>query len=74
MRDTCHGCRHLKHTDLAGLEVYYCRPTELVVPHETESDGPVTFTRVPLSCPLTDAEVNKSGQPAPKSLWVTINE
>ena len=73
-RSTCYGCKNLKHTDIAGLEVYYCGKTELVIPHETEADGPVTFTQVPLTCPLTDAQVNKSADPAPKSLWVTINE
>jgi hypothetical protein len=73
-RDTCYGCKKLKHTDLLDLEVYYCKPNGLVIPHETESDGPVTFTRVPLFCPLTDADVNKREHPAPKSLQVTINE
>jgi hypothetical protein len=78
MRNTCGNCDHVianKINRAPGVSVWGCGKTGLVIPHHTEWDGKaetVTFWRVPMACPLDDAEVMKSNEKAPESDWVTL--
>lgn len=71
MRKTCHGCKHLKSTEIMRAPVQYCGKTELVVPHQFD-ENEITYWRVPLACPLPDDQVLKSEKKAPRKDWVTI--
>lgn len=71
-RKTCHGCQHLKGSQIPMRgAVFYCERTRSCVPHQWRP-GQATFWRVPNGCPLPDTEVIKSDSKADQRDWVTI--
>lgn len=75
-RKTCGGCQHLEPHRMpfnSGLFMG-CSKTGKVVPHQSSSsvgssDWKVVLWRVPLECPLPDADVIKSAEKAPLKNW-----
>lgn len=74
-RKTCANCPHLKNNELMRATIFYCGQTEHIVPHASETVGKerhFTFWRIPMTCPLSNNEVQKSKTKIPQSEWVVI--
>lgn len=73
-KQNCANCENLGNTSIGNCFTFYCKRTEMIVPHASDADDKtVIFWRIPMSCQLSDGDVHKREDRAPEKTWTKLH-